>query len=123
MVPVPAMLKFQVLADRCVGVPVSCRRSKLPGLQREPGDVTAVGISVSHPRSTRLFVSAFLWSNIALGLVAFASALLAWHSADLLRFASFLGAALVASVLKIRLPGVTGAASVSALFILIGIVD
>src|SRR5438128_6155106 len=46
-----------------------------------------------------------------------------WQSHDQLRFFSYLLSALVASVLKVRLPGVTGTASVSFLFMLIGIVD
>ena len=49
--------------------------------------------------------------------------LLHWQSHDSLRFASFLASAVVASVLKVRLPGVTGTVSVSFLFALIGIVD
>lgn len=46
-----------------------------------------------------------------------------WQSHDHLRFFSYLLSALVASLLKVRLPGVTGTASVSFLFVLIGIID
>ena len=46
-----------------------------------------------------------------------------WQSHDLLRWASFVGVAALGSVLKVRLPGVEGAVSVSALFVLVGIVN
>jgi hypothetical protein len=39
------------------------------------------------------------------------------------RFACFQAAAVIGSLFKIRVPGVSGSASVSALFVLIGIVD
>jgi putative nucleotidyltransferase with HDIG domain len=50
-------------------------------------------------------------------------ALANWHSDDSLRFVSFLATALVASGLKIRLPGIDGTISVGVLFILVGLVD
>ena len=46
-----------------------------------------------------------------------------WHCSDPLRLVSFAVAAVFGSVLKLRLPGVRGMVSVSALFILIGIVN
>ena len=58
-----------------------------------------------------------------LGTGVFCWAALTWQSHDHLRFFAYLLSAMVASVLKVRLPGVTGAASVSFLFMLIGIVD
>ena len=45
------------------------------------------------------------------------------HAADELRFTAFLAAAAIASALKVRLPGVTGTASVSFLFVLAAIVN
>jgi two-component system, sensor histidine kinase and response regulator len=66
-------------------------------------------------------VNAYLCANIALGSSIFLWALLNWHCEDRLRFASFLIAGVIASVLKIRLPGVTETASVSVLVITVAI--
>lgn len=67
--------------------------------------------------------SAHVAVNIALGVGVVAWAALNWHSNDPLRSLSFVATALLASTLKVRLPGVTGTASVLALFVLIGIVN
>lgn len=66
-------------------------------------------------------VSLYLSANIGLGIAILIWALLNWRCDEPLRFVSFCAAAVIASVLKIRLPGVTGTTSVSALFVLIGI--
>jgi signal transduction histidine kinase/DNA-binding response OmpR family regulator len=62
-------------------------------------------------------VSAYLCVIVALGSAIFVWTWSTWHSDDLLRFASFLIAGCIASVLKIRLPGMTETASVSVLVI------
>jgi hypothetical protein len=59
---------------------------------------------------------------IATGGIVLASSLLHWTSPDPQRFLIYFGLALLASLLKIRLPGITGTYSLSFLFILIGIV-
>ncbi len=46
-----------------------------------------------------------------------------WNCADPFHFGAYLAIALVASVLKVSLPGITGTMSVNFLFILIGIVE
>jgi len=46
-----------------------------------------------------------------------------WHSDDLFRFGCFLAVALVASVLKVHLPGIKATMSANFLFILVGILD
>jgi two-component system, sensor histidine kinase and response regulator len=66
-------------------------------------------------------VSVYLCGIIALGAVIFLWASLHWQSEDPLRFASFLVAGVIASLLKIRLPGVTETASVSVLVIAVAI--
>jgi signal transduction histidine kinase/DNA-binding response OmpR family regulator len=71
---------------------------------------------------TRL-VSAYLWANIALGAGILLWSQFNWRCEDPFRLASFLAAGVIASVLKIRLPGVTGTASVSVLVISVGIAD
>ncbi len=69
------------------------------------------------------FAYIHLLAHIAIGSAIIFWALVNWQSHDHLRFLSFLGATLLASVLKVRLPGVTGTISVNALFILVGIVN
>ncbi len=77
----------------------------------------------SDKRVRRLFTSLYIWLNILIGCGVLSWALVNWQCEDWLRFASFLVTGVIASVLRIRLPGTDGTASVSALFILIGIVD
>ena len=65
------------------------------------------------------FATAYLVVQIALGSLVLLYAICNWQCADWPRFLSFLTTALVASALKVHLPGVNGTASVSALFVLI----
>jgi len=74
---------------------------------------------VVQDRVTPLYV--FL--HIALGLAVFVYGLSNWHLSDPLRFVSFGAAAALSSVLKVRLPGQTGTASVSSIFVLITLVN
>jgi putative nucleotidyltransferase with HDIG domain len=67
--------------------------------------------------------SFYVAANIALGAAVVVWATLNWHSHDPLRSLAFITTALLASTLKVRLPGVTGTASVLALFVLISIVN
>ena len=46
-----------------------------------------------------------------------------WQSADLTRFLCYLAVALLASVLKVQLPGIDGTMSVNFLFILMGVME
>jgi putative nucleotidyltransferase with HDIG domain len=61
--------------------------------------------------------------HIALGVGVLVIGLSNWDWIDPLRFASFVAAAAIGSVLKVRLPGLTGTTSVSALFVLIALVN
>jgi putative nucleotidyltransferase with HDIG domain len=61
--------------------------------------------------------------HIGLGSAVLIYGLANWQWSDPLRFASFVAAAALGSVLKVRLPGLTGTTSVSALFVLIGLVN
>lgn len=69
------------------------------------------------------YASFHVAANIGLGIAVVVWAVLNWHSHDPLRSLAFIATALLASTLKVRLPGVTGTASVLALFVLIGIVN
>ena len=64
-----------------------------------------------------------LYGHIALGLAALLYGVTRWDSHDPLRWMSFAAVAALGSVLKVRLPGVEGAVSVSALFVMVGIVN
>jgi putative nucleotidyltransferase with HDIG domain len=65
----------------------------------------------------------YLALYIGLGLAVLIWGLVNWHWSDPLRFASFVVAAALGSVLKVRFPGQTGTASVSSLFVLISLVN
>jgi hypothetical protein len=71
----------------------------------------------------QIFAHIHLLAHIAIGAAIIFWTLLNWQSHDHLQFFSFLGATILASVLKVRLPGVDGTVSVNALFILVGIVN
>jgi two-component system sensor histidine kinase/response regulator len=68
-------------------------------------------------------VSAYLWGIIALGSAVLLWTLVHWSCQDVLHFASFLIAGIIAATLKIRLPGVTETASVSVLVITVAIAN
>ena len=67
--------------------------------------------------------SAFIFLTASLGAAIVGYGLLHWQSADSLRFVCYLLVALLASQLKVVLPGVDGTMSVNFLFILIGILE
>src|SRR5580765_7061991 len=64
----------------------------------------------------------YAYSVIVSGSVVFAAAAWTWASPNPLRFVIYLALALIASMLKFRLPGITGTYSVSFLLTLAGIV-
>jgi len=68
---------------------------------------------------TKLFVGI----TVSLGIVVLCSALWHWQSADLARFACYLAVAVLASSLKVQLPGIDGTMSVNFLFILLGVME
>ncbi|MFZ0297249.1 MAG: HD domain-containing phosphohydrolase [Candidatus Sulfotelmatobacter sp.] len=68
---------------------------------------------------TKLFVGI----TVSLGMVVLGYALWHWQSADLTRFACYLAVAVLASSLKVQLPGIDGTMSVNFLFILLGVME
>ncbi|HEY1660041.1 MAG TPA: HD domain-containing phosphohydrolase [Candidatus Sulfotelmatobacter sp.] len=68
---------------------------------------------------TKLFVTI----TAAFGLFILCFSLAHWQSADLARFLCYLGVAVLASGLKVQLPGIDGTMSVNFLFILLGVVE
>src|SRR3984893_9109503 len=70
-----------------------------------------------------LQTKAFVGIAVSLGMVVMAHALLHWQSQDLMRFACYLVVAVMASGLKVQLPGIDGTTSVNFLFILLGVLE
>jgi len=68
-------------------------------------------------------VLTYCWTHVLLGAGVLCWTLVNWQSPDYTRFVSYLLSAVIAALFKVRLPGVTGAVSVSFLFLLIGIID
>jgi len=86
------------------------------------------GRSLSPP-ATALFgamstrTKLFLGVTVSLGVTVLCSALWHWQSADLMRFTCYLLVAILASSLKVQLPGIDGTMSVNFLFILLGVME
>ncbi|MGA8440636.1 MAG: HD domain-containing phosphohydrolase [Candidatus Sulfotelmatobacter sp.] len=68
---------------------------------------------------TKLFVGI----TTSLGLAVLCTAVWHWQSADLTRFLCYLAVAVLASGMKVQLPGIDGTMSVNFLFILLGVVE
>ncbi|HET6178046.1 MAG TPA: HD domain-containing phosphohydrolase [Candidatus Sulfotelmatobacter sp.] len=66
---------------------------------------------------------AFVGVTACIGVVALGYALLHWQSHDLTRFFCYLAVAILASGLKVQLPGIDGTMSVNFLFILLGVME
>src|ERR1700758_4926383 len=70
-----------------------------------------------------LQTKAFVGITAAIGVVVLAYALFHWQSQDPMRFGCYLLVALLASGLKVQLPGIDGTMSVNFLFILLGVLE
>ena len=66
---------------------------------------------------------AFVGVTASLGVVVLGYACLHWQSQDLMRFVCYLAVAVLASGLKVQLPGIDGTMSVNFLFILLGVLE
>ena len=66
---------------------------------------------------------AFIGATALMGMVALAFGLWHWQSQDLTRFVCYLVVAILASGLKVQLPGIDGTMSVNFLFILLGVLE
>ena len=65
----------------------------------------------------------FILAQMVVGLPLLPYALAHWHSENPLRYACFLGVAVIASIFKVQLPGIQATMSANFLFILVGILD
>jgi diguanylate cyclase (GGDEF)-like protein/putative nucleotidyltransferase with HDIG domain len=70
-----------------------------------------------------LQTKAFVGITASIGVAVLAYALLHWQSQDLIRFLCYLAVAILASGLKVQLPGIDGTMSVNFLFILLGVME
>jgi diguanylate cyclase (GGDEF)-like protein/putative nucleotidyltransferase with HDIG domain len=70
-----------------------------------------------------LQTKAFVGITASIGVVVLGYALLHWQSQDLLRLVCYLAVAVLASGLKVQLPGIDGTMSVNFLFILLGVLE
>jgi diguanylate cyclase (GGDEF)-like protein/putative nucleotidyltransferase with HDIG domain len=68
-------------------------------------------------------VTSFVLATASVGCAIILYALLHWHSADPIRLVCYVAIAVLASGLKVSLPGIDGTMSVNFLFILIGILN
>src|SRR5579872_3061637 len=78
-------------------------------------------LSKSLPMSTR--TKLFVGISASVGVVVLFLSLQHWQSADLARFTCYLAVAVLASGLKVQLPGIDGTMSVNFLFILLGVME
>jgi len=70
-----------------------------------------------------LQAKAFVGTAVSIGMVVLAYSLWHWQSQDFMRFACYLAVAILASGLKVQLPGIDGTMSVNFLFILLGVLE
>ena len=70
-----------------------------------------------------LQTKAFVGITASIGIVVLSFSLAHWQSQDLLRLACYLMVAVLASGLKVQLPGIDGTMSVNFLFILLGVLE
>src|SRR5690242_12086368 len=72
------------------------------------------------PKQAKIYIAA----NIILGFAVLASTVLfSWQTSDSRRWLSYLAITVLASMWKVRLPGLSGNISLNFLFILIGLSD
>ena len=70
-----------------------------------------------------LQTKAFVGITVSIGMFVLGHALWHWQSQDVMRFVCYLAVALLASGLKVQLPGIDGTMSVNFLFILLGVLE
>ncbi len=71
----------------------------------------------------RLATKLFLYGVLVMGAIALVTTAAQLSIADPIKFACYLGLALIAAVLKVTLPGITGTLTVNYVFVLIGLAD
>ncbi len=77
----------------------------------------------AEPEQLSIQTKLFVGITASVGVVVLGFAILHWQSHDLLRFLCYLAVAVLASGLKVQLPGIDGTMSVNFLFILLGVLE
>src|ERR1700751_1080952 len=77
----------------------------------------------SEAAAMRIQAKFFIASTASIGIALFSLSLRDWYSADHLRFGTYLLITLLASGLKITLPGTDASMSVNFLFTLLGVLE
>ena len=75
------------------------------------------------PDGLSIQAKAFVGITVSLGVVVLGYSSWHWHSQNLTRFLCYLAIAILASGLKVQLPGIDGTMSVNFLFILLGVLE
>src|SRR5579859_7184790 len=77
------------------------------------------------PEADRLSLQtkAFVGITVSMGAIVLVFSLFHWQSQDPMRFVCYLLVAVLASGLKVQLPGIDGTMSVNFLFILLGVLE
>ena len=83
----------------------------------------AVGVMKPEADGLSLQTKAFVGITASIGVVVLGHALMHWQSQDPMRFFFYLAVAILASGLKVQLPGIDGTMSVNFLFILLGVLE
>jgi diguanylate cyclase (GGDEF)-like protein/putative nucleotidyltransferase with HDIG domain len=65
----------------------------------------------------------FIILTAAVGIAVVLNALVSWNSTDLLKFSCYLAIGILASTMKVRLPGIESTMSVYFLFVLLGVME
>ena len=76
-------------------------------------------MDMTIPTRARIYIAGI----IAAGLCTLAFAFLEWHSDNLIKFVCYVAIAVMASTMKVRLPGMESTMSVHFLFVLLGIME
>src|SRR5579859_3075041 len=79
-------------------------------------------VSLNRNRMS-LVAKVYVSAIVVIGLAVAVAELTLWESQDLFRFVCYLALAILASRLKVSLPGISGALSVLFIFILFAIVE
>ena len=66
-------------------------------------------------------IRAYIGGILAAGAIAGGAAMYSWSCPDLIRFSIYLGLTALASLVKLRLPGITGTYSLNSIFLVVGI--
>src|SRR3954447_20555991 len=112
-------LRGQLSASFTAGNDSNERTSDLPDLQPQFVENLSTCMSGDRSKAARAFIVCLALAGSAFLVLGFAH----WQTSDPVKFVCYLIAALLASSLKVGLPGIEGTLSVNFLFTLLGILE